>query len=689
MQGVPLPVLWRFVTAVVPLLSLHPALLLAQFPGEIHGSVANATTGNPIAGAEVVVGDLAVTTGADGEFAVDGLAQGFHEIVVRAVGFAPYVSRVEVANGVVSKIAIQLSERLVELAPVTVAARLDKSAPTIDRSELVRRGRTLAQALHGWESVVIRDDGSGTAAPIIRASSPDEVMVLVDGVPINDPTTGVADLNRIAVDRVESVTLYTGAQTARVGGRAIAGALVIETRITSETHAEAWGGSHGLIGAAGLLSVGEVAHLRAETERLGAVYPVSLPINRGGGEALRRNADLQSIRATARARTGPLDFSALGEAESRGLPGTLSNPTLTARGTRLWLRGTTKWSRPGYAVAVISDLVRTTFRDATPPVGLAYDDSTWAATVAVEGSWRFLGGGVRADRFWGNAIRDGNFTVLRGYVSGEYSRTGQLGNLYWSLAPASRLDAWTTNGSPAISVRLDATAGAGPWSVGMGLGSSTAPPVVANLAYREGVGIRINPDLDPERVPFEAELSLNWRPETRGIRPSLRARGYAGQVKGLILWAPDFRFVWSPNNFDVNRAGVDLGGRLEIPFARSTLDATASFTNVTYDRPNGPQVIYRPRDNQSVQLTVNPGRTSIRVAWRRLGERYPNHGGVNELPPESIWDVSVATLMRVGRFPLDVAVTIRDAFDTRAEFIAGYPSRGRSIILRIRFGVTQ
>ena len=33
---------------------------------------------------------------------------------------------------------------------------------------------------------------------------------------------------------------------------------------------------------------------------------------------------------------------------------------------------------------------------------------------------------------------------------------------------------------------------------------------------------------------------------------------FAADINGMILWSPDFRYIWSPNNFDVNRRGGEL-----------------------------------------------------------------------------------------------------------------------------------
>ena len=632
----------------------------------------------------MVVGEFAVTTAADGRFAVKGLGPGLHDVLARALGFAPYRTRIDVTNGAVTRLEVVLTPRVVRLDPVTVEWEPILSAPSIGHAELVQRGRTLAEALDGWQSILVRTQAAGTTAPVIRGSAPDEVLVLVDGVPLNDPTTGVADLSRVGVDEVHRVTLYPGAQRARFGGRALAGVLVIDTRPGGRSQGAVWGRSHGAVGASGVLLLGSRTSLRIEAERMGDAFAVDLPINRGGGQGIQRNADFRSFEASARTVAGPVALMARAETASRGLPGTISNPSVTARGSSLWLQNTVRIVQSDWAVGVLAEVARTTFRDTMPPAGLAYDDTTWVGSAAADARWRGLRLGGRVDRLSGSTVRDGRFTVGRAHVSGEHTWIGSIGELAWRLTPQGRFDVWTTAGSPAVSLRLDAAMSRGPWSGAVSIGSSAAPPVTADLIFREGVGVRINADLEPERVPLEIEGMLGWLAESHDLLALFQARAYTGRVDDLVLWAPDFRFVWSPDNFDVRRSGVELAGRLEIRSLYADLSTFASFTSITYARPDGPQVIYRPRGNQSVQLTITPPLFRLRVAWRRMGERFPNHGGVNALEPESILDLSLATELMLGRVPLELIVSVHDVLDTRPQFIAGYPTRGRSFTLRVR-----
>ena len=43
----------------------------------------------------------------------------------------------------------------------------------------------------------------------------------------------------------------------------------------------------------------------------------------------------------------------------------------------------------------------------------------------------------------------------------------------------------------------------------------------------------------------------------------LGASVFRGDIDGMIAWAPDYRFVWSPRNVDVRRRGVEASAGIE------------------------------------------------------------------------------------------------------------------------------
>lgn len=653
----------------------------AQGPARLEGRVVDAVSQVGVGGAEVRAGDRLTTTDIAGAFAFGGVLPGRVELRVRRIGYAPLTRVVDLVPGL---------ERSVTLALQPAALRLDSivavtqpGAIAIGGDDLVRRGNDLARALDGWEGVVVRRTSNGPAAPQVRGGGPEEVLVLVDGFPVNDPLTGRADLRRISSREVASVTLVPGAQTVRSGSRAVAGVLLIETRHEIHPEGAAWAASYGERGARLGGSTGGLT-VTASGERLADDFPYTVPAVRGGGEATRGNAGGEQYNA-ALTLTGPVEVVARATASERGLPGTTTNPTPSAHGGDRSVQVGAR-TTGHLAVSASVEWIETTARDPAPPTGLPYDSDTHGvgATGALGhrvpvsvGPW---GGSLtitaegRADRFGGDEVRSGtSFTQAALHADARLTRGTAT---RWSLAPAVRLDGWTGAIGPRLSARVDAGWQRGGTAITLGAGSAVTPPVLADLFFREGVGVRVNPDLRPERVRWEIEGSLRHELPSG---PAVGLRLFAGQVADMIIWAPDFRFIWSPRNFDV----VRRGGELTLDWApRRDLRLTGggTYAAVTYDTPGGAQVEYRPRVTYDGAAIWSPGLWAIDLRWHRIGRRYPNSAGTN---PRDAFDLLDAGLERRVGGGLVVRGEVRDLTDERAEFLAGYPTPGRAFALTL------
>lgn len=306
---------------------LAAAPALAQGPARVTGRVIDAVSRNPVAGAEILAGELRAVTGNDGGFVLGNVPPGRIELRARRIGYSQWHEAVDVDPGLERTVTVALQPVPVRLDSITVAAT--PGTITIGGAELERRGGDLARALDGWEGIVVRRAGNGPAAPQVRGGGPDEVLVLVDGFPLNDPFTGRADLSRISSREVDVVTLLPGAQTVRSGSRAIAGVLVVETRRDVRPEGSAWAGSNGAWGGRAGVSLGGLT-ASATGEALADRFGYRVPEVRGGGEGTRRNAGGEQY-AAALTFAGPVELVVRGSLADRGLPGTTTNTTATAR----------------------------------------------------------------------------------------------------------------------------------------------------------------------------------------------------------------------------------------------------------------------------------------------------------------------------------------------------------------------
>jgi len=702
----------RIVLLIAGMMMIGASSLLAQFPGELAGTVTDAATGAPVEAASVEVGGaaLATRTDASGGFRLRGLEPGDYRVTVRRPGYATREAASAVRNGTTTRLDVALRPVPVALQALRVTADASLASGTVMTREQIEASgaRTAADVVERAGGVVVRGTGpTGEQTISIRGSSADEVLVLVDGAPLNDPVTGVADLSAVPAGGVERVTVLPGARTARYGPRAQAGVVLIETRAArARQSAELSAGSLGErsgraeVGAAlgaGAWSAG--GHLRRIGGGFDYVRDANDPV------VVRRvNAGLDEWSAFG-ALSHPLaggDLRVRGgwDALRRGLPGLGHTPSPEAREELGRGRASLAWRRAGertsLGVMVSGAAQRVRFADRAPPFGLAYDDTTRVRTaiarvdaerLVAAGPLRSVGGGVEAgvQRVEAGALSATAPRTRRDF--GAFGHTGGalvLGGREIALSAEARADRDGVTGDWFVSRALAASTAFGPLRMQLANRSSFTPPSLGDQFFREGVGVVPNPDLRPERVPSEWEASAQYARALGAAEVSVAASAFTGDVKGMIVWLPDFAFRWSPRNLDVARRGADARVEAGLPAAHLRVTGAWSAARITYLRDGedtGIQVVYRPEHSGLFTARWSPGPWRAELAARFTGLRYPVPDRVNALPGFWSADLGVSRAWRVGRWAAVTAVDVDRLFDETESLIAGYPEPGR----RVRF----
>ena len=132
------------------------------------------------------------------------------------------------------EVKLQLPD-VVITATRTEANREDvpASVTTVSSEQMTQRGQTsAADALRGTPGVDLFEFGSPgqTAFLSIRGAAPDQVLVLLDGVEVNAPTTGQFDFAHLPTDNLDRIEVLRGAGGALYGSQAIGGVVNILTR---------------------------------------------------------------------------------------------------------------------------------------------------------------------------------------------------------------------------------------------------------------------------------------------------------------------------------------------------------------------------------------------------------------------------------------------------------------------------
>jgi vitamin B12 transporter len=674
----------------------------------------NGFTGEGIPGVRISIEGAShrTRTDGDGSFRIRGLEEGALRITVSANGFRPETREVELRNGRVTRELVILRDRIVELDPVEVVVAPGEGI-VLDREAVARSGtRTLGELLEGVPGVVIRRRGPGGAEEVsLRGSGSGGVLVLVDGVPANDPMTGAADLSLLSTASVRRVEVLPGARGARYGSGALGGVIRVTTGVPSPgvegsafrgSLGEA-GGSLALAGSLGALD-GEVA---GRLRRIGGGFAFDRGDFLGGGEDRRRNADLREgglrLGLAGDAGSGRWQLRGSVDAHSRGVPGKIYAPSDSARQDveRASLQGRWGGSVGELPVELTGHHLRqeVRFRDPAPPLGLPFDARSRLRASGFDGE--ILPRGLVSDRFLlggGGSLRH---QALRSPELRDHGRVERLDGSLFAHGEAAPLP---LPGRPSLSaaLRLHRDGGTGAWipahdlTVRLPLGpfrfhaahrSSFSPPSAGDQYFREGVGVRPNPDLRGERVSGEVEVGAALAFARGPLEGHLEGDLFLGDLRDMIVWAPDFRFVWSPRNQDVRRRGGELRAHLRLRPLDLGAGGHLSRTEVTYVRDgggSGVQVIYRPRDTGTLFLTWEPGPVRAEFRARYTGTRYPVAAPLNALDPFWSLDGVVSARWLVAGWSVGALVRVERLLDERDPFIFAFPEPGRTLRVEVR-----
>ncbi|HYR10380.1 MAG TPA: TonB-dependent receptor, partial [Longimicrobium sp.] len=259
-----------------------------------------------------------------------------------------------------------------------------------------------------------------------------------------------------------------------------------------------------------------------------------------------------------------------------------------------------------------------------------------------------------------------------------------------TLSAEGRIDRDGVTEDVYLSRALTAGARLGVVRIHLANRSSYSPPSLGDQFFRAGVGVEPNPDLRPERVPNEWELGASASTLLGGAEVTAHAAAYAGDVRGMILWLPDFRFRWSPRNVDALRRGIDTRAEVRLPHAGVRLSGSWSLARVTYDEPGvrGIQLAYRPRHTGSAGAEWRRGGWRVDAFARYTGVRYPAAAEVNALP--GFWSTALRAGRdwRVGGWTMTAAVDVDRALDEKDSLIEGFPEPGRRVRLDVRVART-
>ena len=225
---------FRVLTALGVLLALSLAPAEASTGGKIAGVVKDATTGDGLPHANVVVVDtkLGATADEKGRFFILNVPAGTYTLKATYIGYADYtVEDVRVSTDLTTNLDIDLTSSDIQVEEVVIRAErpiIDKTATNavriVDAEDIEILPFRGVGGVINLQPGVVYDEG----ALHVRGSRSDEIGYYVDGASVRNPVTGGVAVNLID-EALAEVQLQAGGFNAEYGG-ANAGIILQELR---------------------------------------------------------------------------------------------------------------------------------------------------------------------------------------------------------------------------------------------------------------------------------------------------------------------------------------------------------------------------------------------------------------------------------------------------------------------------
>ncbi len=707
--------------------------LHAQSIVKIDGYVVD-WNGMPLDGANVVVVGTAVgaSTNENGYFAIENLFAGEYDVQAGYLGFQSQ-TRKDVVVSKESRVTVhfRLLPMVIRLREIVVKANKPQDVfSEIMTAEDIQKSHaeTVGEILRNVPGVEILQDGggSGKARASIHGSRSNQVLVLLDGVSLNDPLIGDVDLNQIPLSNVGEIRVSKGGGGSRFGNGSLGGVIEILSRkqVINKTQLHLKRGAYGRYGIQPSVS-GEINHLdfwvNADFLTENSDYPYVYEQLDGTQVSEKRiNADFTSQNVFGKLRWSgtrhAIQFQTSYFHSQRGLPGLVFGwtPYADADTKRFILNGhyAFKNKNRSHKIQLSRYSNRSEFLNTPPPrVPLRFRSvppyHTSYAIVSYQGSfeseirWRNrqplnMQLGLKFDDFQDKDLAAGTDGAIRktNNVSADFG----VSHAFMLPVPSFLTDVRLTTSlrvdyfhfsnqaiarrdhqvSPQIGLLLSRkTRWAISWQTTWD--RSFREPTFADLFFQD-FRVRGNADLQPEKSRnFTTGLKLGL-PITGWLETT--ASYFRNSIKNLIQWELGSFATWQPFNTDALLSGLDLGlhwtlcdDHLRLTVSHVILDARdRSGRRTTNDK----RLTYRPKHTSKLGVQIKVRNLFVQYQKRITGERFVTPANTVHLPSYSVDDLTVSFMQKLKKLQMTTKVSAFNLFSQRYEIVEGGPMPGRT-----------
>lgn len=564
------------------------------------------------------------------------------------------------------------------------------NAVTIITEDQIRslRVETVLEVLRHVPALDVVQSGGpgGQTSVFLRGGESNHVLVLIDGVKVNNPTTGAFDAANLTVNGIERIEVLRGGQSPLYGSEAVSGVINIVTKRGQpggKTSLSVEGGSYstggGTLNHSGkgplwdrMLSLSYVASsgFSKADEDLGNTEPdghknttFSMRLGRPTGVGGRMDLTLRLTDAVADLDDFPTftdpfqDFPA--KQRNKAAVASLAYSGLL---TSWWdHRLTVGWAR--------NHRTDQDMAAGDSDVDAQTRQLDWQHTLDI-GSDNLVTVGYEYQNDIGKYVTGFGESYDERIVTNSLYVQDQLAALDPLFITAGIRSDGNNRYGRHNTYKVGSSLVLAPWRsrVFGNFATGFRAPSLDDLFFPPFPGFppSANPDLDPETSRgFEVGVAHDLIPTVASIEAAYFHTNY----RDLITFDPSFVLA---NIESAEITGVEVSGHWTVD-PKVTFEGNYTYTS-THDDSTGDQLLRRPRSKGNFAMIFKPERgVDLRVDYRYVGERLDF--GATTLSPYSL--VTFAASQELSSGPTLFA-RVDNLFDRDYEEIAGYGVAGRS-----------
>ncbi|HXF48731.1 MAG TPA: TonB-dependent receptor [Verrucomicrobiae bacterium] len=693
--------------------------LQAESNLKISGQILDSLSGRPVSGAVVEVIETGAKTTSDtrGEFFFYDLPAGTYQLQVESPSYANQTTATKVFADGETRLEVQLSPIIRTGQPVIVTAEsLSSSAsqPSLvfDQTELKKsKHLSVAQLLSRSSGMELKAGGvyGSTEQITIRGGAVNQVLVLLDGRPLNSNLRGEADLSFLSLDGLEKIEVYKGAQTARFGPDALAGAVLLfskkpenSKRIEPKLRPEIGSFGHRSIGGGTNIPIADGTEANFFYQNSSAAGDFDYTYK--NQEFVRKGSYNWTNRVQANLRHRKLESSFFWAKARRGLPGDVLHLTplssewderfgVSLQFDRRWKSGwflepAASWEKLNQRFKVPdSFVINYDNRYKSEKKKLEAKTGRKTSGMLLQAGADFTESSLEGTDDLRPAKSLGKTTRRAGGAALLADRQFPLASpLSFAASGALRAD-WTDFTPPAYSPLFSGTLY---WNKAVqarffgSWGKSFRLPTLDALFWKEDVFAAGNPNLLPE----EAESREAGYRLTLPLLGRLNAEQsfFHNDLKNLIVWQRNFEGKFTPQN--VSRAKT-FGREEKILWQLPKIfelevnhTQTEPINESDFILHQGKQLIFRPRHIHNARISANHSILVLNLTGRWVGKRFTRAENTKYLPPYETYDAHLSLSPKIWKLDWNFSLAVENFTGRRYEILELFPMPGRSF----RFG---